>query len=121
MTAKGILLTAAGFSLLGLGAVGLALPVLPTTPFVLAASACFSVNPKVRAWLHKSKFFHEHYMNYTRRTGIKRITLIKSLSFLWGMLIISMIAMGKVWGYVLLSSVGAAVTVHLVMMAKPKK
>ena len=121
MTLKTLLLTGLGFVLLLLGAIGAFLPVLPTVPFVLAASACFSANPKCRTWLHKSAFFREYIDNYRHRAGLKRSTLAISLTFLWTALLLSMFAISQLWGFVLLSCVGIAVTIHLLCIARPKK
>lgn len=118
---KNILLSAAGFVLLGLGAVGLALPVWPTTPFVLAAAACFAGSPRMRERLARMPFFGEHIRNYRERGGLSRRTLITSLAFLWGMLALSGLLAQKLWLAALLLFVGAAVTVHLIMIAKPRR
>lgn len=117
---KSILLTISGFLLLGVGFVGVFLPLLPTTPFVLAASACFTGNPTLRNKLLRSKFFHEHVTNYQQRTGLKKSTVFISLAVLWGGLSTSMIAMGKLWAVFLLSAVGIAVTVHILWIARPR-
>ncbi len=120
MNAKAILLTIAGFLLLGVGALGIVLPVLPTTPFVLLASGCFAGNPTMRAFVMRSRFFSEHMTNYRQRTGLKKRTIAISLCFLWAMLCLSMIAIGKLWGVVLLCAVGAAVTIHILYISRPR-
>lgn len=120
MTVKDIFLTILGFLLLGIGAVGVFIPVLPTTPFVLAASACFAGNPKVRAWLLKSKFFSEHLHNYKHRTGLKKKTLAVSLGFLWVSLGVSMFVIHQLWAFVFLFAVGIAVSIHILCVARPK-
>ncbi|MFD2646252.1 YbaN family protein [Devosia albogilva] len=51
-TVRGPLLTTAGLFLLALGGAGIVLPVLPTTPFFIAAAACFSrSSPRFEHWL----------------------------------------------------------------------
>jgi uncharacterized membrane protein YbaN (DUF454 family) len=47
-----------GTVFLGLGAIGVVLPVLPTTPFVLLAAACYlRASERLHAWLLRSRTF----------------------------------------------------------------
>jgi uncharacterized membrane protein YbaN (DUF454 family) len=58
MSISKLLLVIAGFIFLGLGIVGIALPVLPATPFLLAASFCFlKGSARLYRRLMASRFF----------------------------------------------------------------
>ncbi|WP_099466859.1 YbaN family protein [Konateibacter massiliensis] len=121
MEIKNKILIAIGFMFLLIGGIGLFLPVLPTTPFVLVAAACFSSNKKLTDWLKKSKLFGEYITNYKERKGLSTITVIKSLSFLWIMLIISIVYIHSMWAAILLPCIGIAVTTHILIIARPKE
>lgn len=121
MRIKTILLTGLGFLFLGLGAVGLLVPVWPTTPFVLLCAACFSGTPRLRARIMKIAFFREHIENYENRTGLTRKTVAVSLGYLWGMLLLSMLLISKAWVVGLLCAIGAAVTIHILCVARARR
>jgi uncharacterized membrane protein YbaN (DUF454 family) len=58
MKLQKIVLIAAGFLLLGIAAAGIVLPVLPATPFLLAASFCFmKSSSRLHRWIMGSRFF----------------------------------------------------------------
>ena len=121
MTPKNLILLISGFILLGLGVVGIVLPVLPTTPFVLLAAVCFSAsNMKIAAWLQKNRVFGPYIENYRTKQGIKMSQKIVSIAFLWTGLIISMAIVRTTWIYIVLGIVGIGVTTHLLLI-KTKK
>lgn len=120
MNIKGRFLIVIGFLFLILGIVGLFFPILPTTPLVLLASGCFTSSPRLSSWLKKNQLFGDYITNYKERKGLKKITVIKSLSFLWIMLILSTIVIHSLWSTIVLPSIGVAVTIHVLWMARPK-
>lgn len=116
-----VLFILAGVVSLILGAVGIVLPLLPTTPLVLLSAVCFSKSSKrLEAWLMKSRVFGGFIDNYRTGNGIGKMHKIGSLTWLWIGLITSVIVIRTIWGCVVLGIVGVGVTVHILMM-KTKK
>lgn len=105
--------------MLALGIIGIALPVWPTTPFILVASLCFASNPVLYARIMKIPIVGEYIRNYRDRKGISSRTMMVILIFLWGMLTISALYIGKLPIICLLALVGIAVTVHIAWISRP--
>jgi len=121
MKAKRLLVNVLGFLFLGIGAVGVFMPLLPTTPFVILAAVCFSYsNRKFYQRLRRSPFFGTYIVHYEEKQGVPMSLKIKSIIFVWVSLTLSMVALQTLWAYILLSVIGAGVTVHLLMI-KTKK
>ena len=121
MILKNILLTIFGLIMLAFGAIGIFLPIWPTTPFVLLAVASLSANPSLQKRILKIKFINEHAVNYRLRTGLQKSNVVLSLSFLWVSMGISIFASKTTWITVLLLLIGIAVTTHILWIAKPRR
>ncbi len=64
---------AAGWLALALGALGVALPLLPTVPFVILAAFCFArSSPKLEAWLIANPTFGPHIVAWRENGAISR-------------------------------------------------
>ena len=69
-----------GFISLGLGTIGIALPLLPTVPFYLATVFCFAKSSKrLHAWFTGTKLYKEHLESFVER---KAMTLKTKISIL---------------------------------------
>lgn len=121
MKLKNILLAGAGLLLLVMGAIGLVLPLWPTTPFVLAAAFCLSSLPNLHARVMKISFVNEYIRNYKDKKGLSPKTVATSLGFLWGMMLLSAFLIRTFWIIGVMALVGLAVTAHILWIAKPKK
>jgi uncharacterized membrane protein YbaN (DUF454 family) len=67
-----------------LGAIGMVLPILPTTPFLLAAAACYcKSSDRMYNWLLNNKWFGEYIRNYKEGRGLPMKTKITALIVLW--------------------------------------
>lgn len=68
-----VLFVAAGVVCVGLAYLGAILPGLPTTPWVLLASYCFSrSSPRLRAWLLRSPIFGKLLRDWHEHRGMRR-------------------------------------------------
>ena len=117
---KNLFLTIMGFIFLTLGAIGVFLPIWPTTPFVLLAVASFSVNPAIYRRIMKINFINAHVTNYKNRSGLKKSTTVFSIVLLWVSMFISILASKMQWVSVILIITGLAVTVHILWISGPK-
>jgi len=73
-----------------LGIMGMALPILPTTPFLLAAAGCFcKSSTKMYNWLLNNKWFGNYIRNYREGRGLPLKTKITALTFLWTTIVVS--------------------------------
>ncbi|WP_028024934.1 YbaN family protein [Enterovibrio calviensis] len=73
LSLKRFLLIVIGWISVVLGVLGIFLPLLPTTPFMLLASACFMRgSPKIAAWLHQHPTFGPIICNWNEHRAIDR-------------------------------------------------
>jgi len=122
MLVKTIVITILGFIFLGLGAVGIVLPVLPTTPFVLLAAICFSAgNNRLAGWLRQSRIFGPYIENYRTKQGIELKLKVFSIIFLWAGLAVSIFLTQTLWLTIALIIVGIGVTIHLLHIKTKSK
>lgn len=114
---KSVLLIVCGFLSLILGSIGLLLPILPTTPFILLSAACFSYSsPRIYKKLLHSKYFGEFIEHYQNKTGITRLVKIKGIIFLWITLFVSSLIFSSIVVRLILLSVGIGVSLHIVLI-----
>ena len=79
---------AGGFLFFGLAMVGVALPFLPTTPFLLVAAFCFArSSEKLNTWFKSTKLYHkvlEGYVTRRRMTVKAKLTILVPVTILLG-------------------------------------
>ena len=84
-----------------LGAIGVVLPVLPTTPFLLLASFCFAKgSDRFHKWFIGTKLYKKHLESFVTS---RSMTLKNKLCILLpasAMLILAMLAMSNIYGRV---------------------
>ncbi len=105
----------AGTISLGLGILGIPLPLLPTTPFLLLSAYCYARgSERFYYWLINHRYFGEHISNYRDHGGTTAKVKAVSISMLWVTISISAIfAVSQLWVRLLLFVIAIGVTVHI--------
>ena len=117
------LLIAAGTISLALGTIGIVLPILPTTPFLLLSAACYCrSSDRLYHWLINNKLFGEYIKNYREGKGIPLKTKILALTVLWVTIFYSAFFVIQILEVqLILVVVAVAVSVHILKLPTFKK
>lgn len=105
-----------GVVCVALGVLGIALPVLPTTPFLLLAAALFARSSgRLHAWLLGHRVLGKYIQGFLVEKVIPRRIKIISVSMLWAAILASIftVGIGRWWLQLLLAGVAVGVTVHI--------
>ncbi len=106
-----------GIAALILGSIGVFLPLLPTTPFLLLASYCFvRSSKKLHDWLMYRSVFSRYLQNYIKYRAVTLWTKIISISTLWITITVSFVLIDNLYARFSLAVVLLGVTIHLAML-----
>lgn len=88
-----------GFLLMGLGMIGVILPVLPTTPFLLLSSFCFAKgSDRFHKWFIGTKLYKKHLDSFVKNKSMTLKTKLTILLPASAMLILVFLAMSDIYG-----------------------
>lgn len=101
-----------------LGVLGMFLPLLPTTVFLLMAAYCYSrSSERFHTWLLNNRWCGSYIRNYKSGKGISMRQKISTIAMLWASIGFSIwIIGGGFWVSLLLLAIAIGVTLHLVMI-----
>ena len=109
------LLLAAGFVALALGVIGIFVPLLPTTPFVLLAAACFARSShRFHAWLLANRTFGPIVDEWERHRSIPYRTKLFGIALMCVTLATSIVFFVRPdWLKIALATMGAALAIWM--------
>lgn len=118
---KRSLLIVAGTVCVTVGAIGIVVPVLPTTPFLLLAAACYTGGSRrLYCALLNNRLVGSYLRNYLEGKGMTRRSKIWTLSLLWaGITLAAALATDSLLVRVVLGIVLTAVTIHILTIGEP--
>lgn len=102
----------------GLGVMGILLPLMPTTVFLLMAAYCYSKSSdRFHNWLLNNRLLGQYIKNYKSGQGITVRQKVTTIAILWASIAFSIwFVAGAFWLTLLLVAVAIGVTIHLLML-----
>ena len=111
------LYAAAGGMFVALGVLGIFLPLLPTTPFLLLASWCFlRGSPAAHRWMHSHPRLGPFLTAYEEGRGIPLRAKIVALLLMWLSMGSAILYAGIPWAGLAMGAVATGVTIYLVRL-----
>ena len=112
------LLVAGGTLALTLGTIGIFLPLLPTTPFLLLATFLYSrSSERFYRWLIGHRFLGGYIQRYREGRSMTRANKAVTLVFLWVTIGLTIaFVLPQLWTKLLLAAIAAGVTIHILRL-----
>ena len=112
-----------GTFFLGIGIIGIFIPVLPTTPFLLLASFFYVRSSKrLYNWLLTNKILGSYIRSYISGKGIPNKVKLFTISLLWTVIIITVVfAVEELVLRIILVLVAIGVSLHIALIKGNKK
>ena len=122
-TIKSRLFVVAGTIFIGIGVIGIILPVLPTTPFLLLAAACYMRgSQRLYNALLNNRFTGSYICNYLEGRGMPLKMKIRTIIFLWIAVVgTAVLAINSESLRIILAVVLIGVTIHIIKMKTLKE
>jgi uncharacterized membrane protein YbaN (DUF454 family) len=113
-----VLLIAAGTISLGLGILGIVVPILPTTPFLLLTAFCYARSSKrFYNLLLNNKYLGTYIRNYLLKKGVSVKVKLYATIFLWSTIIVSLVLISaNMVVQIVLIVIAISVTVHILCL-----
>lgn len=125
MKIKRLIFLIIGCICLGLGTVGVFLPILPTVPFYLATAFCFSQSSqKLHDWFLGTQLYKKHLQSFVEKKGMllkTKISIITTVTLLMGFGFFMMARKGIWIPCIILAVVWIAHIVYFVFFVKTVK
>jgi hypothetical protein len=112
-----------GFLFVGLGIIGAILPVVPSIPFFIIASICFSKSSeKFHNLLLNNKLVGPHIKRYHENNGIELKTKILLIVFQWACILgTSILFIRNFLGRILMVAIAIGVTIYMLSLKTANK
>lgn len=112
-----LLLLTVGWLSVGLGVLGIFLPVLPTTPFLLLAAACFMrSSQRFYRWLTHHRHLGSWVRDYLNGQGIPRRAKAYAIGLMWLSILLSAYLVPVAWVRVLLLISASLVSLYILRL-----
>jgi uncharacterized membrane protein YbaN (DUF454 family) len=117
------LLTAGGLASVAVGIIGIFVPILPTTPFLLLAAFCFvRSSDRLNNWLLNNRILGEYVRNYIEKRGMPLRLKITTILLLWASIGLSVtLGVHHIALRILLVCIAIAVTAHILLIKTIKR
>ena len=106
-----------------IGVIGIVIPILPTTPFLLLAAACYTrSSQKFYRWLMNNRLFGSYIRNYMEGRGIPIKVKVFTIVLLWVTIGISIwVAAPNLIVKIILIIIAIGVTLHIIFIKARKR